>query len=217
MNTDRERYNMVEQQIRPCGVLDKHLLDLFAHYPREIFVPDNYKSLAFAETQISLGNGQIMLEPSLVGRILSNLKLTGTEHVLEVGTGSGYLTGLIALLCRSLTSVEIIRPFAVQASNRLASLGFNNVEVMCGNATSILKSKQAFDVVVLTGSVPYLPMSLTNQTKCGGRLFAITGTAPIMHACIFTRINEGEWNKNWLFETVVPPLKDIEYVSTFEF
>lgn len=217
MNLNAARINMVEQQIRPAGVLNQKLLDLFYNYPRELFVPDNYKTLAYAEMQIPLGNGQVMLTPSLVGKLLSALNLKGTEHVLEVGTGSGYLTGLLAQLCRSVTSVEIIRPLAMQASNRMSTLAFNNTEIIHGNAVTILKSKQAFDVVILTGSVPYLPMSLTNQAKYAGRLFAITGNNPDMHASIFTRINEGEWNKNRLFETVVPPLKDIEYVSTFEF
>jgi len=217
MNVETARYNMVHKQIKPCGVLDEKILDLIMHCPREKFVPDSYQQLAFAETQIPLGHGEVMLEPNMVGRILSSLNFTGKEHILEIGTGSGYLTALLAQLSRSVTSVELIKSLAVQASNRLAALGLANVEVIHGNALNVIQGGKLFDTVVLTGSLTDLPRSITHKTKYGGCLFAIIGIEPVMHACKFTRINEEEWSKTILFETVVPPLKDIQNVTTFEF
>ena len=208
---------MIERQIQAWGVLDEQLLNQLMSCPRERFIPENYKSLAFADIQIPLGHGQVMLEPKIIGRILNALKLTGKEHVLEIGTGSGYLTALLARLSLSVTSVERIESLALQASRRLADLGLANVEVICGNALHVLQGAKVFDVVVITGSLVDLPRGLAYKTKYGGTLFAIIGSKPIMHACIFTRINEDEWSKTLLFETVVPPLEDIENVTTFVF
>lgn len=217
VDPNQARSNMVQQQIRPWAVLDKHILRLLTTMPREKFVPTAYAELAFADTQIPLGHGQVMLQPALVGRILQSLQIKASETILEIGTGAGYLTALLAKSGRMVTSVELYKNLALQASNRLANLKIHNVEVLQGNALQILKGSKSFNVVVLTGSVEHLPKSLINQTKYGGRLFAIVGRKPIMQACIFTRMNEETWSKECLFETVVPPLEGIHNVAAFKF
>jgi protein-L-isoaspartate(D-aspartate) O-methyltransferase len=217
MDVEAARLNMVERQIRPWGVLDEKILKLLMTCPREKFVPEGYQQFAFADIQIPLGHDEVMLQPKVIGRILSALKLTGKQNVLEIGTGSGYLTALLAKLSRSVTSIEINSSLALQASKRLSGLGIFNAEVIHGNVLYTLKGGKAFDVVVITGSLIDLPIGITHKTKYGGSLFAIVGHEPAMQACIFTRINEEEWSKSILFETVIPPLKEIQNVTTFEF
>lgn len=217
MDMNLARHNMVEQQIKPLGVLNKHILRLFASIPREDFVPFAYQQIAYADAAIPLGNGRVMLSPGIIGQLLQALELNGTEQILEIGTGSGYLTALLAELGHHVTSIETLKPLAAQANRKLADLGLNNYEIITGNATTTLKGAKAFDVIVITSSIPYLPKAFCDHLKYGGRLFAVVGHAPAMHACIFTRINEEEWSRTTLFETVVPPLKEIINVTTFEF
>lgn len=217
MDIEQARLNMVQNQIRTWNVLDDKILNLLTLCPREIFVPSAFKDLAFADTQIPLGHGQVMLQPAVVGRILNAINLDTHDHVLEIGTGSGYLTALMAQLCRSVTSIEENKPLALQAQRNIQELGLRNVEIINGDTFTVLKGSKAFDVVVFTGSVGSLPRELINQTKYGGCLFAIVGYEPVMQACIFTRIKEEEWTKAILFETVVPPLKERFNVATFEF
>lgn len=211
------RSNMVEQQIRPWHVLDEKVLQLMETINREDFVPSSYQAVAFADTSIPLGHDQFMLPPALIGRILAALAIQPSNNVLEIGTGSGYLTALIAKLARFVTSVELYQPLAAQAHKHLTDLKLRNLEILQGNAIEILRGGKAFDVVVLTGSVQQLPKNIINQTKIGGQLFAVIGSKPVMQACIFTRMNEGTWSKNCLFETVTPPLEGITNAATFEF
>jgi protein-L-isoaspartate(D-aspartate) O-methyltransferase len=217
MDSNLELDSLVQNQLKPCQVLDPNVLQLMRNTPRELFVPASFKSLAYAATEIPLGHEQHMLNPTLIGQILQALELNGHEQVLEIGTGSGYLTYLLANLSNHVSSVEINTSLAAQASKRLASLGQKNIEIICGNAFTILKGAKAFDALVLTGSVPSLPNAVIQQAKIGGRLFAVIGQAPLMHACIFTRINEEESSKTTLFETVVPPLRELANAPNFEF
>lgn len=217
MDMDLARHNMVEQQIKPHGVLNPKIIQLLATMHRETFVPMAYQQIAYADTSVPLGNGRVLLPPSIIGRLLEALHFTGTEQVLEIGTGTGYLTALLAQLSQHVTSVEMLKPLALQANRNISELGIKNYEIIAGNALQVLKGSKAFDVIVLTGSIAYLPKTLCNHVKFGGKLFAVLGHEPIMQACILTRINEGEWTKTTLFETVVPPLKEIIDVTTFEF
>lgn len=217
MDTNLARHNMVEQQVKALGVLDERILALMSISHRDEFVPLAYQQIAYADTAIPLGNGRELLAPSVIGRMLQSLDFDGSEQILEIGTGSGYITALLAELGQYVTSIENLKPLAVQANRKLGELGLQNYEIITGNAIEILQGNKAFDVIVLTGSVPYLPKAFSNHLKFDGRLFAIVGRAPVMHACIFTRINEEEWSKDILFETVAPPLKEIVDVTTFEF
>ncbi len=217
MDTKLAKHFMLQHQLKPLQVLDPHLLDVIQACPRELFVPEGFRSLAYADVDIPLGNDQSMLAPSLTGRILDALKLSKKDQVLEIGTGSGYLTFLLCRLSKFVTTFEIFKPLAIHANKRLADLNVANVEVICDDAFKELKGAKAFDVVVLNGSVSYLPKLILNQTKIGGRLFAIIGHPPAMQACIFTRMNEEEWSKRSLFETVVAPLKGLLDAKKFDF
>lgn len=211
------RLNMVQQQIRACGVSDPNLLNLLTLCPRENFVPNNYQNVAFADTSIPLGNNEYMLPPIIVGKLLSALNIKKHERILEIGTGSGYVTVLLAQLGRSVTSIEINKNFALQAMHKVDSLGLRNVEIIQGDALKCLKGKKNFDVVILTGSVSILPESITRQVKVRGRVFAIVGSPPVMKACVYHRINDHEWSRKSFFETCITPLREIEHATTFEF
>lgn len=217
MDVNQRRINMVQNQVRTWNVLDEKILSLMTNCQREIFVPDSYQDFAYADMQIPLGYDQVMLEPMVVGRILNSLSLSGKERVLEIGTGSGYMTALLAQLAHHVTSIEIVKSLAIRAASKLSSLNIHNIEIIYGNAMQVLQSSKAFDVVVITGSVLYPPKLLINQTTIKGRLFAIVGRQPVMQACLFTRIKEDEWTKSTLFETVAPPLKEMQNACTFEF
>ncbi len=216
------RHNMVDRQVRTWEVLDQKTLNLMLSVAREDFVPTNFAQLAYADSQIPLGFGEVMLEPKIIGRILQALNLTGKEDILEVGTGSGYLSALLSKVSRHVTTIEINKPLALQAASRFVTMGLNNIEILCGNVMDIIKGAKSFDVVVLTGSLPTLPAFIANQVRYAGqaatgKVFAVLGQAPIMHACLFTRIKEDEWAKTRLFETMLTPLKEIINVEQFDF
>lgn len=217
MNLELARYNMVEQQIKPLGVTNPQILQLMLDLRRENFVPTAYQQVAYADTSIPLGNGRVLLSPGIIGQMLQALQFTGNERILEIGSGTGYLTALLAELGQHVTCFEPLKPLATQANRHLSELHLSNYEIITGDALITLKGSKAFDVIALTGSVPYLPKLFSNHLCYSGRLFAIIGRQPAMHACIFTRINEGEWSKTILFETVIPPLKGIVDATVFDF
>lgn len=217
MDVHIAQYNMLNQQIKPIVNLDQKTISTISSLHREDFVPNDFKKLAYSEAWIPLGNGQYMLPPNIIGQILQSLNLNGTQDVLEIGTGSGYLTALLAKLSRHVTTFETSKQLATQANNRLRAIHVTNVEIINGNAFSAFLAEKVFDFVILTGSITYLPDSIMRSLKNHGRLFAIIGALPIMQACIFTRIKEEAWSKTALFETVVPPLREIVHVKNFEF
>lgn len=211
------RQNMVEQQVKPLGVLNPRILQAFHDCPRELFVPTAYENLAYADSAIPIGNGKVLLAPNVIGRLLAALNLQGFEQILEVETGTGYLTCLLSMLGLHVTSVEASKPLAIAAKHKLTALGRKNFEIINGNPVDVLLGDKGFDVVVLNGSVPFVPRTVANHLKYQGHLFAVVGKPPIMHACIFTRINEGEWSQTKLFETLIPPLRNVTNVRSFEF
>lgn len=217
MDMYHARHNLVEHQIIPCGVLDVRIVDALLAIPREHFVPTAFQQLAYADAEIPLGYGQVMLQPSFIGRVLQGLQIQGSEQILEIGIGSGYLTALLSKLGQHVTSVELNKQLAVMADSKLKALQINNAEIIIGNAVNQLKSPKSFDVAVITGSLPYLPKNIAMQIKYGGRLFITLGKAPVMEACIFTRINEEGWSQDKLFETEIRPLEEIVDAATFEF
>ena len=206
MDLDRARFNMIEQQIRPCEVLDGEVLSLFERRPREAFVPEEYRKLAYADMRIPLENGQQMMLPREEARLLQALQLEARDAVLEVGTGTGYLTALLADLARHVTSVEILPGLSERASRTLASLGIYNVSLEVGDARLGWPSRAPYAAIALGGSVPTLDPEILKQLEVGGRLFAIVGGAPAMEARLVTRTSSRQWDTESLFETVVPPL-----------
>ncbi len=217
MDMERARFNMVEQQIRPWEVLNDKVLDLLFKVRRENFVPESYKKLAFADMQIPLGNGEVMLEPKLEARILQELELRDGDRVLEVGTGSGYMTALLAHFAAHVYSVEIVPELAEEAKRKMESRGIENVTVETGDAARGWDRHGPYDVVVITGSLPVLPEAFQQSLKVGGRLFAIVGEAPAMRAELVTRVGADAFRREDLFETCVPPLRNVQVPSRFVF
>jgi protein-L-isoaspartate(D-aspartate) O-methyltransferase len=219
MNFEQARFNMVEQQIRPWEVLDQQVLQVILHTPREDYVPAAYRSLAFADTNIPLGQGQVMMIPSVEGRLLQALSLKKTDKVLEIGTGSGYLTACLAALSGHVESVDILPEFTDSASKKLSAHGVANVSLESGDAAEGWKSGAQYDAIAITGSVPVIPESYKKALTVNGRLFVIVGdtSMPIMSACLVTRVTDNQWVQESLFETGIPPLLNAKKTRTFLF
>jgi len=214
---EQARFNMIEQQIRPWDVLDTGVLDLLASVHREDYVPIRYRGLAFVDTTVPLGFGEFMWPPRVEGRCLQALELRPADRVLEVGSGSGYLTALIAHQAADVTSYEIHPELARRARNAMINNGIGNADVReaCGLA-ALAAPGARFDVVVLTGSVPLLPDSWFEALEEGGRLFAVVGGAPAMHARLYRKTN-GVATAETLFETELAPLQNAPRASGFVF
>lgn len=217
MNPQQARFNMIEQQIRPWDVLDPVVLKLLQQVPREDFVPAQYAGLAFADLEIPLGHGQTMLSPKLEARILQALQLQPADHVLEIGTGSGYLTALLAKLCRQVVSVDCVAELTEAARARLRHQGIRNVTLETGAAVAGWNAHAPYDVIVLTGSAPLLAPEWQHSLAAGGRLFAVVGQAPAMAATLIRRMSEGLFHADVLFETCIPPLRDAPQPQAFQF
>lgn len=206
MNLDQARHNMIEQQIRPWEVLDQRVLDLLSTVPREDFVPSAYRNLAFADMNIPLGEGQVMMSPKVEARILQALNLQDHETVLEVGTGSGYVTALLANLAKRVISVDINPDMTRQAGEKLAAHGITNVTLETGDAALGWDAHAPYDAIVITGSLPLLPDNFKQTLNVGGRLLAIVGDSPAMGVLLITRVGDAEWAQETLFETDLPAL-----------
>lgn len=217
MNFDRARFNMVEQQIRPWEVLDSRVLSLMETIHREDFVPITYRKLAFADMSIPLGHEQLMMRPKVEGRLLQSLNLGEDDTVLEIGTGSGFITACLAALAKRVVSVEIFEELHENAKLRLAEKNINNIELFMGDVMRGWQPEQAHDVVVVTGSIPVIPESFHGWVNPGGRMFVITGDSPAMEARLLTRLAVTEWREESLFETDLPRLVNAEDPPQFEF
>ena len=214
---ERARFNMVEQQIRTWEVLDQRVLDLLFRVPREHFVPAEYRALAFVDMEIPIGHGEKMLQPKLEARMLQELTITGTDRVLEVGTGTGYMTALLAALGVHVYSVDIVPEFTTGARARLTSHGVTNVTLESGDAARGWDQHAPYDVILLTGSVPLLPERFKSSLAAGGRLLAVVGEPPVMQAQLITRVAEGAYNTVGLFETCIAPLRNAPQREKFVF
>ncbi|MGH8744403.1 MAG: protein-L-isoaspartate O-methyltransferase family protein [Burkholderiales bacterium] len=217
MDIEQARLNMIEQQIRTWEVLDQEVLDLLPVIKRERFVPEKWRALAFADMEIPLGSGQVMWPPKMEARVLQELAPKKTERVLEVGTGSGYLTALFAAKAQHVHSVEIIPEFSKQAARSLRSEGIDNVTLETGDAARGWNAHAPYDVIVLTGSVPMLPEAWRQNLNPGGRMFAIVGDPPVMAARLIGCVAPGEYNSVDLFETCITPLINAQQPERFVF
>ena len=215
-NMEQARFNMVEQQIRPWDVLDAEVLDLLMKVKREQFVPSEQRSLAFMDLDIPLGHNAKMWQPKLEARALQALSLQHGDRVLEVGTGSGYLTALLSMLAAHVTSVEIIPELSAQAGRTLSAHHIDNISLVVGDAANGWGTEQ-YNAIVLTGSIAIKPEALLNNLSVGGRLFAVIGDAPAMQACLITRVSADTFTTSNLFETVVAPLVNAPQPQRFVF
>jgi protein-L-isoaspartate(D-aspartate) O-methyltransferase len=216
MDFEQARFNMVEQQIRTWEVLDQGVLDLLFNVRREEYVPSAYRSLAFADLELPLPNGDRMWAPKVEARVLQVLRLRAHESVLEIGTGSGYFTALLASRAGDVTTVEIDPALSASAAGKLARHGFANVRCEVGDGARGW-GHELYDAVVLTGSTPLLPEQFPAQLKPNGRLFAIVGEAPAMTARLVAWTAPGSRVTTDLFETVVLPLRNAATPSRFTF
>jgi protein-L-isoaspartate(D-aspartate) O-methyltransferase len=206
MNIEQARFNMVENQIRPWEVLDQQVLDLLYLVKREDFVPAAYRALAFADMEIPIGQGEHMWQPKMEARVLQELAVKPSDRVLEIGTGSGYFTALLARRARHVYSVEIHPDLKAAGEASLGRAGVANVTVELGDGASGWTKHAPYDIIVLTGSTPVLPQQFLQQMEVGARLFAVVGDPPVMVARLITCTGEGVYNSSDLFETSVAPL-----------
>ena len=222
MDFDQARFNMIESQIRTWDVLDQAVLDAVATVKREHFVPDRYRELAFADMQIPLRSapsdpGEVMLSPKLQARMLQELTLSSTDTVLEIGTGSGYVTALLSRLVRRVVSIEIVAEFTERAQGNLQVINASNVELEVGDGANGWEAMAPYDAILLTGSVPVLPESFKAQLTRGGRLLAVIGEEPVMTATLVTRVTDTDYGMSGLFETCIPTLRNVRRPTRFVF
>ncbi len=214
--TDIAREQMVQQQVRAWDVLDERVLDTFRKVPRELFVPTEHRFLAFADAHVPLPHRQHMLRPNVAGRLLQSLELEGSERVLEIGAGSGFLTACLAATSASVRSIEIFPDLADLSRANLASLGVGNAHIETGDAAR-LEASERYDAIALTASLPIYDERFQRLLALRGRLFVIVGESPVMEACLIRRLAEDAWARESLFETVVDPLINASRPTTFTF
>jgi protein-L-isoaspartate(D-aspartate) O-methyltransferase len=210
MDFEKARFNMVEQQVRPWDVLNPRVLDVISEIPREQFAPDEYRNLAYVDTRIPLGSYEdhplAMAKPTIEGRILQEMDIQDEDLVLEIGTGSGYLTACLAKLGRHVDSVDIDEDMTAMAEKNLQALNINNVNLSTGDASKSWEQKHNYDVIVISAAMKRIPQSYKKLLKTGGRLFVVTGEAPAMTAHRVTRVGKNEWTTEDLFETSIEPM-----------
>lgn len=216
MDTVTARQQMVDQQIRTWEVLDPRVLEALGQVPREAFVPARYRDLAFADTELPIGCGQSMLAPKIQGRILQALGATSADSALEIGTGTGYLCACMSLLCASTHSIDIHPELTAMAIANLRVLPKARVKLETRDAFDPAPLGQ-FDVIAVTGSLPMYDARFERCLRVGGRLFAVVGSAPVMEAVLVRRVDEGEWIRESLFETVIDPLLNASGAPRFVF
>ncbi len=217
LDMEQARFNMIEQQIRPCEVLEGRILELLKQVRREHFVPKDKREMAFMDLEIPLGYGVSMWQPKLEARTVQELHLTHSDKVLEVGSGSGYLTALLSLLAGHVTSVEIVPELSAMARQHLLAYHRDNIALEIGDAALGWGGAASYDVIVLTGSTPVLPAAFQNSLKVGGRLFAIVGDAPVMEARLITRVATDAYETVNIMEACVAPLQNALQPKRFVF
>lgn len=225
MSVNLAREQMIEQQVRAWEVLDARVLALLRNVPRERFVPDSQRFLAFADVEVPLPNGQHMLRPNIAGRLLQALELSGTERVLEIGAGTGFITACLAAASAHVKSLEVFADLADLARANLAAVGATNAEVITIDAMqagvqleqSADNSAARYQAIAVTGSLPVYDERFQRQLEIGGRLFVIVGDAPVMEARLVRRVAEDAWVTESLFETVVDPLVNARRPPGFAF
>ena len=216
MDFEQARFNMIEQQIRTWNVLDQAVLELLREIPREHFVDDSHRTLAFADFNLPLAHGQVMMQPKVEARLFQALALTNEDRVLEIGTGSGYMTALLAARAASVTSVELFSELSRRAGERLHAAGLAHVELATGDGATGWPDGGPYDVIVITGSLPHLPSAFGEALNQGGRLAAIIGEAPSMEAILYRKTDACLHSKS-LFDTHLPALVNAPETNHFTF
>ncbi|MHB1058455.1 MAG: protein-L-isoaspartate O-methyltransferase family protein [Rhodanobacter sp.] len=217
MNIEQARLNMVENQVRPWEVLDGRVLDVISRVRREDFVAAEHRQLAFADLCLPLGHGEVMMKPVVEGRVLQALELLPTDHVLEIGTGSGFLTACLAALSARVTSLDIHADFTAAATQRLQAAGIANADLATGEAVNAWQPDGLFDALVVTGAVSAIPPRWLTWLKPGARALVVRGQSPVQQATLLTHEGAGRYREETLFETDLPYLVHAEPSQRFVF
>jgi protein-L-isoaspartate(D-aspartate) O-methyltransferase len=217
LDIQKARFNMIEQQIRPWNVLDAGVLHLLASVRRDAFVTDAHKALAYADLEIPLPGGECMLAPRLEARLLQDLNVKKSDKVLEIGTGSGFLTALLAHRAASVLSLELKPELVAFAKANLQQAGITNADVRQGDGAQGAAAHGPFDVIVLGGSVADVPHHLLEQLKVGGRLGAVVGDEVLMCATLITRTSATDFRTTRPWECNAPRLHNFAEKSRFTF
>jgi protein-L-isoaspartate(D-aspartate) O-methyltransferase len=218
-SVDLARFNMIQQQVRPWNVMDGRVLAALGEVPRESFVPDAYRGLAYADIEVPIGEGETMMAPKLVGRMLQALEIKPDDRILEIGTGTGSVTACLCRLGGWVVSMEVDAQLAAGARANLEALGLRRFEVRAADALAGPAEGNPFDVIAVTGSLPNdEPLAgLQEQLALGGRLFVVLGEPPIMEATLVTRVRSHDYRRESLFETALQPLKNVPERAHFVF
>lgn len=208
MDIEKARYNMIEQQIRPCGVHDKLLLDLLMSVKREIFIAPEYKNIAFSDVEIPLPGGQKMFCPSIDALLIQELALGKEDQVLEIGTGSGYVTAILAKLSKFVYSFELDEQNKHFAVKNLTNIAITNVSVLSGDGIYYVKDDIFFNKIFVGGALHMIPDELKHKLAIGGDMVCVTGGSSIMHAVKITRVDSKTFKEKKLFETFVDYLAE---------
>ena len=214
---ENARFNMIEQQIRPCEIIDPRVLDTLKSVPREEFVGETYQGLAFADVHVPLSGENTMMKPMQEGVMLQALDVHEGDRVLEVGTGSGFITACLLELGGKVTSYEIDPELSALAAQRLADLGISGAELVVGDIFDADLPHAGYDVIAVTGSLPMPSERLEQLLAPGGRMFMIHGEDPVMQASLVTRSPDGQLHSENLCETLLPPLQNAPHPARFTF
>ncbi len=217
MDYDQARLNMIDSQLRTWDVLDQRLLDTFLLLDRHQFTPAKFRNISYADTEIPIGSGQVMLAPKMVGRMVQELEIVPTDSVLEIGTGTGYTTALLGYLAGKVLSVEIDSDLHDAAKKRLGTYSLDNITLEQGNGLDLKFGTKLFDVILLNGALSSVPEELKKQLKEGGRLLGVFGAPPIMTAMLVLRLTQDKFEVHKIFETCVPYLEISRPRSSFTF
>jgi protein-L-isoaspartate(D-aspartate) O-methyltransferase len=223
LSLDRARFNMIEQQVRPWEVLDPAVLELLDRVKRDQFVPPAQKALAYVDMELPLGHGadQVMLAPRVQARMVQDLAIKPTDKVLEIGTGSGYTTALLASLAQRVVSLEIDDAIAIAARRNLQQAGITNAEVRVADAAAngfaACAAEGPWDAILVAGSVAEVPAALLSLLAKGGRLVTIVGQEPVMRATVVTRVDDAGFSTQQPWDTIAPRLRNFAEPSRFSF
>lgn len=217
MDIEVARKNMIDNQVRPWEVFDQGVLDVMQRIPREHFVPREYRALAFSDCNIPIGYGEVMMTPKVEARMLQTLAIAPIDRALEIGTGTGFVTALLAALSASVVSIDIRPEFIERARAALDALGIGNADLRVADGARGYAESGPYDVVAITGSLITFDPHLVDMLNVGGRMFVIVGATPIMDARLVTKLTDHEWSQESLFETDLPPLQGAPVPDAFKF
>ena len=217
MNIEQARFNMIQQQVRPWNVLDDQILELLEEVKREDFCPAEHRDMAFMDLEIPIGHGQVMLTPRVQARLVQDLQLKPTDKVLQIGTGTGYMTALLARRSQQVLAFETRAELVKHTVDNLRNAGITNVDVRHGDGLAGALANGPFDAIVLCGSVPAIPHELQDKLSNGGRLIAVVGHEPMMHVNLVTRVNSGTFDTTKPWDVIIPRLEGFPETPRFRF